>query len=625
MVNRSFDQLLNITSQTNLRKLAARTVETYPDAWKVIHEVLQNAKDAIRKSKAPGTIEVTFDTVDQSVSVKDTGIGFPRNDDLLGFGGTDKDTDSDWSLNGKQGVGLKAVILSTKYFSIDAIHEGQRWSLKIEGADEFIDGGNPILSIDRLGDTTEPSGTIVRYSFRGGLVSEFLSEVINQQLPNVPDVLANDTREKIALALESYFRSFSYAGDANVLMGLNNPTPMEIHLRIVGTETPGGDLPSDLIDEIKKGGIRCSFHNGLWNLKEAIDRTRPGRPRPAVLELALSPGGQMGRRNENFVYVKSLTTETEFKSLLQNPNLRQPVDPAKYQRLFRQLRGIYVAIGSRTVLSRYLIGAPRQFIAADGTPTAHIIPSPTRGGDASYVSNNIHFVANIDAQLNYGKQTVSNTRLVGTVAEYFSDVVRATLRNAAMSIVGSSISSTSGGDIDTSGETEIDVLSREILAGEIFNFKRIPRDENALIAIFFELLGNENLSGYHFYSLSQKARYDGKAAIRLSNMNGVPTPNSDGELRNVEFKLELRDLVDDFENETKFPGEIHLIVVWDDTLSASISDYQVVDIEYTEDSDRRMDGVEKVLQCKWHNREIQMLVLRDFVSSLAAPDGLKSS
>ena len=121
MTTRTLTELWNAT---NLRKLAARTVETYPTAWKVVHETLQNAKDAIRRSQQSGTIKILLDLHNQSVTITDNGTGFPRSDELLGFGGTDKDNDPDWGINGRQGVGLKAVILSTDRFSINAVLKG---------------------------------------------------------------------------------------------------------------------------------------------------------------------------------------------------------------------------------------------------------------------------------------------------------------------------------------------------------------------------------------------------------------------------------------------------------------------------------------------------------------------
>ena len=617
MTTLNFVQLLN---GANLRKLAARTVETYPTAWKVVHETLQNAKDAIRRTKQAGTIDVLLDLENQSVTVKDIGLGFPRKDDLLGFGGTDKDNDSDWGLNGRQGVGLKAVILSTKHFSIDAVHCGEKWSLKIENADRFIDGGDPEFTIDEYGTTDELSGTTVRYSFRDPVVSEFITEVLHQQLPYVTDYLANNTRDQISIAIEAYFRSYSYAGDVNVLLGIGSTVPIKTNIELVSASMVTGTLPDDLVKELRRGRIVCGFESGHWDLKSAVDRTRAGRPRPTVLSQALPPGGALGKYNENFVYVNAFTTEEQYKRLLENPNLRHPVDPSKYESLFKQLRGIYVAIGSGPILSRYLIGSPRQFIAADGTPTAHVLPGPTRGGDATYVSNNIHFVANVDARLNYGKQTVSNTRLVSSISDYFSEVVRATLRNVAISLVGRLNPSSSADDIEDLNLIEMGVLSRPTLANNLLNFKRVPRDENALIAIFFELLGNAHLTGYHFYSMSQKATYDGRAAIKLSNMAEVPIPSTDSDLKNVEFKLEVSDLIDDFEQDVKSPSEIQLVVVWNDTIKANITDYQVLDIDHTSDADRRIDGVEKVLHCKRQNRTIQMLVMQEFLHEFVVSD-----
>ena len=90
MTTITFEKLLNVG---NLRKLAARTVETYPMAWKVVHEALQNAKDAVRRTGHQGRINILFDVAEQRVTVQDDGVGFPFKMDLLGFGGTDKDTD----------------------------------------------------------------------------------------------------------------------------------------------------------------------------------------------------------------------------------------------------------------------------------------------------------------------------------------------------------------------------------------------------------------------------------------------------------------------------------------------------------------------------------------------------
>jgi len=601
----------------NIRKLAARTVETYPTEWKVVHEALQNAKDAIRRANRAGTVQIELDVVNQTVLVKDDGIGFPYNTDLLGFGGTDKDSDTDWCLNGRQGVGLKAVILSTSTFSLSASSDGKCWQARIDDADKYLEGDNPEFEICEPAPCKDPPGTAVSYSFRGPLVSEVVNAILSEQLPRVHEALASTPRKRIELALESYFRSYTYAGDVNTLLGIGEHKQMAISLAIVANGTPTGIVPAELMQELQNGRITITFPNRHWDVREAVDRTRSGMPRPTVLGQALPPGGVLGRYSDSYIYTAALTSEDQFASLLENPNLRRPIDKAKYRSLFSSLRGIYVAVGSGGVLGRYVVGPPRQFVAADGIPSAHVLPGPTRGGEASYVSNNIHFIANVKAQLNYGKQTIPNPRLVGLVSDYFADAVRATLRNVAISIVGSQVVTTSGDDLEDQFSIDVDVISRPELAHGLLNFKRVPRDENALIAIFFELLGQGHLKGYHFYSLSQKARYDGRAAIMQRGRDEVPTPSADSDLKYVEFKLDVNEVIDDFENETKLPQDISLLIVWDDTLKPEITDYQVVDIEYTGDADRAMHAVDKVLHCKRHNRMIQMLVINDVINRIA--------
>lgn len=308
----SLESLIN---PDNYRKLANRTVETYPTEWKVVHEALQNAKDAIRRAERPGRIRIELDVVNQAVQVGDDGTGFPYDIQLLGFGGTDKDADSDWCLNGRQGVGLKAVILSTQSFSLSASHDGRAWQAKINDADKYLVGENPEFHISDQSPTDKPSGTTLSYSFRNSAVSDVVNTILSDHLPRIQDILAPTRRKKIEMASEIYFRS--------------------------------------------------------------------GR-------------GSMAQ-----------------------------------------------------------IGRPE-----------------------------------------------------------------------------------------------------------------------------------------------------------------VPTPTSDSDLRNVEFKLDLNDLIDDFEREEKFPNEVSLIIVWEDTLKPEITDYQVVDIDYTPDANRAMFGVDKVLNCRRQNRMIQMLVLKDVVARI---------
>lgn len=611
----------DLISPLNIRKLVQKTVDTYPLDWKVVHEAVQNAKDAIQKTGRPGVIDIALDLAQNRVTVADDGCGFPYDVDLLGIGGTDKDEEYDWRISGNQGVGIKAVIFSSSSFKLDSVVDGTKWQAWIEGANRYLEGEESILKVTEPVETPDPTGTRVEYSFPDGSVTRFVNSVVSQHYPYIHDHLARDPLQKVKLTLEYYFRSFSYAGDVNRLLELEGIVPMSINLTITAKGEPPEGLYEPLREVLEQNEkVEITFENRHWDVAEIVDGTRRGVPRPTILDIQLPEGGNIGRLNERYVYVGKFTTPEEYETLLRNPNLRRPVDPDKYRGLFEQLKGLYVVIGARPVLMKYLLGPPRQFIAAMGIPSAHVLSGPTRGGEASYVSNNIHFIANVGARLNYGKQTIANPRLVGQVSHFFDDAVRATLKNVARALVGPQLGSSSADDIESLGEIETNIMERPDLAGDMLAFKKEPRDENALIAIFSELVGRGILPDYNLYSISQRARYDARGVMKISNEPTMRAPTADGDLRNIEFKLELVEVINDFEEESKFPREISLIVLWDDSLPRRIVDYEVVDIEHTPDAERAMDGVSKCLLCKRDSRFIQLLVLRDVIDQLEASE-----
>ena len=510
----------DLIKPANVRKLIQKTVDTYPLAWKVVHEALQNAKDAIQKTGRAGTISITMDVASKTVSVKDDGCGFPYDLDLLGIGGTDKDAVDDWRIGGNQGVGIKAVLFSTSTFKLDAVSEGKRWQAWVDGAKDYLLGEPCSLQVAEPVDTPDKSGTTVEYSFPDDSITQFLNNVITEHYPHVHEHLGRDELERLKLAFEFYLRSYSYAGDVNRLLEADGIVPIRISLTIVG------DVPTDLLEsplgEILRaqGKFEVAFDCRHWDVEEAVGRTRAGVPKPTLLDMPLPEGGHIGQYSDRYLYVGKFKSPEEFASLLRNPHLRTAIDVKQYEGLFEQLLGLYVVIGARPALLKYLLGQPRQFVAAEGIPSAHVLAGPSRGGEASYVSNNMHVIFNVNAPLNYGKQTIANPWLVGQISKFFNDAVRATLKNVAVHIVGFQGGSTTADDIESGLDVEIDILGRTDLAEGLLAFKKEPHDENAVIAIFNELIGKGYLRGYYTYSLHQKARYDGRAILMLPHQQG---------------------------------------------------------------------------------------------------------
>ena len=553
-VRHSFSDLIDVA---NIRKLTQKTVSTYPIPWIVIHEALQNAKDAIQRGpRERGTITVTLDLAEQKVSVKDDGAGFPHNKSLLGLGGTDKDTDGVDTLriHGNQGVGLKVVIFSTIKFRIESVVNGQKWQAWVDNAKTYFDGADVQINITDPVETPEDSGTLVEYQFDSPFVVEFLEAIYAQYFNLVHDDIAPLPLSKLITAIEYYFRSYSYAGDVNRLIGdpVSKPIEINIDFRCDPQRKPNGIMDNLWSILSANPSLRIRFENKHWDLAEFIDRIQRGRPKPHVLaDVPLASGGDIGRRSDNYIWVGKLSTSRDFAKLLDNDRLRTPIIPQQHQGLLERVQSIYVAVGSRSVLQKFLLETPRQFVAASGVPSAHSLQTPTRGEEASYVTNNIHFILNLKEKLNYGKQTITNTRLLGMANRFFADAVRATLRNVARSIVGNILGSSTGDDLDSLISQETNILGREDIGLPNFSFVKVPHDENALIGIFYELIGRGHLDGVRTYSLHRKTTYDGRAVLRDESHEDFPPVGSDNELKYIEFKLKLSGLVYDFEEGIK--------------------------------------------------------------------------
>jgi hypothetical protein len=612
-------------NQNNTITLLSNTVMTYPKEWIVIHEVIQNAKDAIQKStKERGKIEVEFDLRDQSVTISDNGTGFPYDLSLLGMGGTDK-TNEDWRIAGRMGVGLKAVLFSTNSFYLESVHDGSKWSMKINDACRYEQRGEGRLLINEPEPVSEESHTNVSYSFPSRIVSEFLEMIWNSFGKKVSDDLAIAPIDKLKFAVEWYLRTYSYAGDVNRLLALPDVKPIDISItfRFRGelTEVVIGDL-QDVLTGIE--ALNVEFENKHWDMEESSNRVRGGVPHVHTFTTEIPDGGRIGNYNLNYVWVRKLTTQADYVTLIRNQVLRDQISPDRYEWLFGKIRGIYIVIGSVPQLAKLNIEAPRRMVVANGIVSSHDIRTPARGGE--YTLNLcIHFLVNVDAKLNYGKQNIPNIALLGDVYSFYEDAYRATLKNIAKSIVGTQIEgSSTGSEISEEPSQERGVMDRLNMPLQDLSIRKIPTNEDTLVALFYELVGKGYLQGYRTYSLFRTSRYDGKMILRLEGVEEWRNPATDSELDIIEFKLKTSFLIADFEEGNKLPQDIRLIVVWENDFENN-PDYQVVDIENTDDADRRLPKVKRCLQNRRTGRLIQMLVLKEVTDELVLAEQGPSS
>jgi hypothetical protein len=618
-----------------LKRSLEKTVQTYPNEWIVIHEALQNALDAIQRSgKKQGQVKINLDLDAERVTIEDNGEGFPCDVNLLGFGASNKDP-TDYRLGGEIGVGIKTVIACTKDFELWATYIDEKtgalrkWYCSIIDGYKFLKGLKDDIDITYDGPIDiskdkEETGTKISYSFpeEDKRLLGFLIEQIYRGYfsPNrIHDDLAVDIKDKFKLALEHYLRTTGYAANVNNLLNVNPTVPVEIAISVsCGTESLQ-HLPDEFKQIFNNGTLMVRFKNIYWDAEEAVNRSRKPRPYP-IGHPTKTPfpgeGGYIGNYSPGYLYIQKLTDWSEIQKLLINPKMRKQPDLLYYKTYFEKyVMGMYLVVGGREVLRKYLLDFPRsKFIAASGIPSTHNIHTPTDVGGLGFI-NNICLIINLKQKLTYGKQTIKNPWLLKRVYEFFRDAFRATLIHTAECISGKVPEAPPSIVVSPT-----EVVSRPELGLSFSKIKKVPKEEVELIALFSELIGSGHLTDYEVWALSTREVFDGKMMIHYKEVDINP-PHSDRDLSNVEFKVYLSDLIDDFDTGRKVITNLNLIIVWEDDFDRRYSNghihYETVPAESSALlNEYTLNYVNKCLRDRRTGMEIPILELKWVVENL---------
>jgi len=408
------DLIRDLTSANCLRNIIRASVETYPPDWIVIHEALQNALDAIQRSnKEQGHIEVDMDLDNELVQVRDNGLGFPFKLELLGFGGTDKDPE-DLKLGGEIGVGIKVVTLSSERFELESVYNDsgtlKEWKCEISDGIKYLKYTKDRVDVshtDPTPSTKAETYTVVRYKLPSDEkpLSNFICSIYDSYIDSglFDDThLAKSLVDKFKLALEHYFRTTGYAANVNNIIGVETTKEVNIVLRVFCHNV------SSLDERLKpifstSPDVEVKFKNQYWDAEEAILRTKP---KPGILtQPPFPPGGDIGTRSAEYVYVQKFKEWSQLKNLVSLLRGRDAPDLDKFEKLYKRwIIGAYLIVGSREILRRYLIGIPRlHIIAASGILSTHDLSIEGPIGGLGFI-NNIHFVISTKAKPSYGKQ-----------------------------------------------------------------------------------------------------------------------------------------------------------------------------------------------------------------------------
>ena len=617
--------------QKNYLHQLKHTIAAYGPTQIVIGEALQNAIDAIVEADniSPHKININLDLDQSAITVTDTGSGFPNDPSLLFLGGGTKNLDNQ-KLFGAVGVGIKVVLFSSKEFHLKANSDNGAFSYKISDAYKFDNNPPPDLKAPHRFSDDSPllnRGTEVYYQFpnraEDNLVKQFIESMYEQCLPKGKDHWFGETLKsavekgayvnRFAGLMATFLCRYTYASDVLNCLGekpeLSNTT---IHINVTCSNPLQnfGDEIGDLFD----GKTQFSFQiNPKYLLFSDTSNWAPQGINIGSSSVPLGPGGtnlHRAARNFNILFFKN---PEDYKKLLIGKNedfssqMEEPIE--EYEtKLFPKINGIILTICRTPLFENFLPGGSQRVISANGIVTTHSVDL-TKGQNQQYVRC-FDLVVDLDATLNYGKSQITDKHLVRRIKNFLNDAYGATIQEAAHNWVGRIPSSDNDEQFDS-------FLSREDLSINQLATKKVPKDENDVIAIFFELLGKGYLEGYQSFGLSQYDRYDGRFVIRPIGNEGPPvTPTNDSQLSIVEFKVNADMLFKDFADGTKYPRDLKLVIAWEEGSSNSTQFY----FENIEDSryypNKIYPGTTRYLEDTISGTQIQVLLLKSIIDKI---------
>ncbi len=626
---------LDLLNPSNLsehyRHQLRQTINAYNPTQIVLGEALQNAIDAIVEvdDGVSHEININLDLDQKSITVTDTGIGFPNDPSLLFLGGGTKRS-GNRKLFGLVGVGIKVVLFSSKEFRLRASSDQGAFRYEISDAYQFEKDPPPNLQVpSQFPDDPSPlnNGTEVYYRFpehtEDNPVKQFIQSMYDQCLPRGND---SDFGKTLKLAVErgfyenrlaglmaAFLRRYTYAGDVlNYLGGKQELLNTTIHTHVTCSNPPA-DF-SDEIGDLFDGKTQFSFKiSPEYLFVSETCNWVPQQDRPGLFDQSLGRGGTNLTRTWKGFNTCLYADAEDYEKLITDKNGKLPKGMKesikKYKEmLFPRINGILLTIGQIPLFEEFLPGGSQRVISANGVVTTHEVDL-TRGRTQSY-ARSFDLVIDVDATLNYGKSQLTDNHLISRIRRFVNDAYATTIQTAASNWVGRVNSSDDDEQYDF-------FLKRDSLNISELAIKKVPRDENDVIALFFELLGRGYIDGYQSFGLSQMDPFDGRFILRRSGDKTDPViPADDRQLSAIEFKVTASSLIQDLEREAKNPRELKLVIAWEEGSSKS-DQFGFVDIKHSKYyPDNVYLGVTRYLQDTKSGSQIQVLLLKSVVDDI---------
>jgi hypothetical protein len=534
-----------------LQAEARNILDSYSHVWDILAESLQNSADAIEQSRKLNSssislIQIEFNASKRSIEISDTGIGM-TSDQVMKVLAPHQGLKRGLGLRGEKGVGLSFILFMTNRFRIETCDGEQTISLEIHNANNWANGteSQPLKFVNV--SIREPQ------KFRG---SKTYTRIWAEQIP-----VARDSNEDIfeytKPRLEYVLRTKTAIGNTFPLFndGKSPLNDIEIQLKYISST-----------------GVQEDFTNVLYSFAPPNSYLKP----------------------------KEVLTWSEFgERLLQNKTTQSKglVDSGIYTSDSGKEVKWYAFISQRPTFDEisevnYLQTSETKdvdagiYISTRGMPTGIRI-TPPRTQQAAYWPSFFILLEYDDLRLDMGRKFVG-----GRVAQMLTKAA-SWVFNQHVNAIPKLTTKTS--DPFDGLETDSDI--EEIKAGvnetpylglSQIPYLRIPTEEQAVIAIFHELVGAGLLKGYRTQSSFSNKIYD--ALISYKPDTSILDASLKKIIQNgksynifVEFKFDAgRSLLEDFDVR-KRPRDFRLLICWSlNDLVFKENQIEVISIEPTE-------------------------------------------
>lgn len=614
-----------------VKMLIKDTIETYSGQWRLIHEAIQNSHDAIQLHDgiSQGKITIDLHIGTNKVVVIDNGKGIPVEEfpTVFTLGGTAKgDPDMRKILKGSQGVGIKATVFTSEFFEVETNCADGKWSKRIEGCWKFQEPDfNDDIGGPKLQESDSPRFfTKVSYSLHDYSVYDFFQELIADYCSEL-DIEEIHSGKELMDLLEIYFRTQTYLGCVQALLGIGEGLkPIRTRINVI--------LDYPTLEEHRVSKIpQCAFLSEEVNHGKTISREFPAIYTDfKEIYLSLKKSDKADRFFEHLsatienppdpnlkkILIQKLTKE---QSKLLLSKIRRDRNTGKllliedqgklekHSKVFEKMNGIYLVIGPSRYLRKFLHLSTKQLISINGLPTNIGLNPVTSSGKLGYLLN-IHFIMDLDTTLGYGKRNIPSV-VKGQADAFFADIFGLLTRLSSL-IVGERESIEPLGDLwDKEKEYEAYKAPDNTFRNIGLSLKLPPQEEQDVICLFHELLSSGKLKGYYPFRASINRTYDALMYVSKSEDGEMPAEISWRDLKFVEFKLGLAELLKvDFFNEKKYLRDIDLVIVWEDDYEGD-EEYIVSSLE--RDGIEPLPGAQKRLRLG--NQSCQVIVLKELL------------